>query len=154
LDILNLIKDGAINNKFVQVVLIAIILDTVLGVIRALKERKFNSSAGIDGAIRKITMVICLFFLLVIDSITDFNLIGFIPEGVREVIKIEKIGITEFFAILYVLYEAVSILKNMALCGLPLPKKFREWILKFLNEMTDEVHEGDDESDKTSKITA
>lgn len=149
-----MIKDGAINNKFVQVVLIAIILDTILGVLRALKYRKFNSSAGIDGAIRKITMVICLFFLLLIDSITDFNLIGFIPEGAREIIKIDKIGMTEFFAFLYILYEAVSIFKNMALCGLPLPKKFRAWILKFLTEMTDEVTEVGDNNDKNTKITA
>lgn len=153
MEVLNSIIKYATNDKFVQIVLVAIALDTILGVIRAIKERKFNSSAGIDGAIRKITMVICLFFLLLIDSIVAFNLIGFIPEGVREFIKLERIGITDFFALLYILYEAVSVLKNMTLCGVPMPKKLRNAILKFLNEMTDEVYDGVDEDDKDKQPT-
>lgn len=40
-------------NLFVKTVFIAVMLDTVLGLLRAIKEKKFNSCFGIDGAIRK-----------------------------------------------------------------------------------------------------
>lgn len=33
------------------------------GVLRAIKEKKFNSCAGIDGAIRKVGMLISLVFI-------------------------------------------------------------------------------------------
>ena len=41
------------SNSFVKILLIAVALDTILGVLRAIKEHKFNSCVGIDGAIRK-----------------------------------------------------------------------------------------------------
>lgn len=40
------------SNSFVKILLIAVALDTILGVLRAIKEHKFNSCVGIDGAIR------------------------------------------------------------------------------------------------------
>ena len=41
------------GNSFFEILLIAVVLDTILGVLRAIKEHKFNSCVGIDGAIRK-----------------------------------------------------------------------------------------------------
>lgn len=40
------------NNMFFRIVMIEVCLDTVLGSCRAIKEHKFNSCVGIDGAIR------------------------------------------------------------------------------------------------------
>ncbi len=52
----------------------------------------------------------------------------------------ELVGlICEFFCLLYIMYEAVSILKNMCLCGLPIPRKLRTIIEKWLNTMTSEL---------------
>ena len=42
------------NNIFIEILMLAICADTLLGVLRAIKFRQFNSSVGIDGAIRKL----------------------------------------------------------------------------------------------------
>lgn len=47
----------AAGNTFLQLVLIAVVIDTVFGVLRAIKERRFNSNFGINGAIRKMRNV-------------------------------------------------------------------------------------------------
>lgn len=54
---------------------------------------------------------------------------------------ISKLGICEFFCLLFILYELVSILKNMTLCGLPVPSGVKKWIQKFLEDMTEELPE-------------
>lgn len=53
--------DAAAHNKVIELVILAIVFDTVFGVLRAVKEKKFNSCAGIDGAIRKVAMLISLY---------------------------------------------------------------------------------------------
>ena len=45
--------EAAAHNKIIQLVVLAIVCDTVFGVLRAIKEKKFNSCAGIDGAISR-----------------------------------------------------------------------------------------------------
>ena len=45
------------NNIFIEILMLAICADTLLGALRAIKFRQFNSSVGIDGAIRKVAMV-------------------------------------------------------------------------------------------------
>jgi toxin secretion/phage lysis holin len=50
-------------------------------------------------------------------------------------------GVCELFCILFILYEIVSILKNMTLCGLPVPARLKSFIQKFLDDMTEELPE-------------
>ena len=128
-------------NSFIRILLIAVTLDTLLGVLRAIKEHKFNSCVGIDGAIRKAAMLVSTCLLMAIDVIMHINIVGMIPEQYIQVIGIQKLGICEFFCLLFILYEAVSILKNMTLCGLPVPKKIKKWVQKFLEDMTEELPE-------------
>lgn len=118
-----------------------VILDTILGVLRAIKTHKFNSCVGIDGAIRKAAMILSVVFLAYIDTIADFDLLFLIPETYQQLLGLNGIGVHELFCILFITYEAVSILKNMTLCGLPVPKKVKTWIQKFLDDMTDELPE-------------
>lgn len=134
---------GAANNKFIEIVLIAIVFDTIFGVLRAVREHKFNSNFGIDGAIRKCGMIVSIFFFVLVDAIIDVNLIGFIPEAVRTYINISSIGMTEFFSLLYIAYEAVSIVKNMTLCGLPV-KKVWIYLKNFLGKYTNELPDSDE----------
>ena len=122
----------------IKLVILAVVMDTCFGCIRAIKEHMFNSCFGIDGAIRKISMVASLAFLLVLDQIVHLNLIGFIPEAIRSYLPVNSIGVAEFFGLLYIAYELVSILKNMTLCGLPV-KHIWEAIKKFLSQYTDEL---------------
>ena len=126
------------GSPIIKLVILAVVMDTCFGCIRAIKEHEFNSGFGIDGAIRKISMVASLAFLLILDRIVHLNLIGFIPEVVRSYLPVNAIGVAEFFGLLYIAYELVSILKNMTLCGLPV-KRLWETVKKFLTQYTDEL---------------
>lgn len=127
------------NNTFIKILIVAVFLDTFLGALRAIKERKFNSGIGIDGGIRKVAMLGCIAFLAVLDMCFTFNLLFMLPQQWISYLGVEKLGLCEFFSLLFILYEAVSILKNMLLCGLPVPKKLRNRVESFLNTMTDEL---------------
>lgn len=127
------------SNSFVKILLIAVALDTILGVLRAIKEHKFNSCVGIDGAIRKAGMLLSVGFLMATDVIMHINVLSMVPEEYVQIFGIDKMGICEFFSLLFILYELVSILKNMTLCGLPVPTKIKKWIQKFLDDMTEEL---------------
>lgn len=129
----------ASENIMIKLAIVGIIADTIFGVLRALKEHKLNTSIGINGAIRKTGMVLSLLIFQIVDVLVKLNLIGFIPEEIRSYIG-GSIGTTEFFALLYIAYEAVSTLKNMALCGLPV-KRVWNAVEKFLNKYTDELPE-------------
>lgn len=129
------------SNSFVKILLIAVALDAILGVLRAIKEHKFNSCVGIDGAIRKAGMLLSVCFLMATDVIMHINVLSMVPEEYVQLLGIDKMGICEFFSLLFILYELVSILKNMTLCGLPVPTKIKRWIQKFLDDMTEELPE-------------
>lgn len=127
------------SNRFVDLILIDVMLDTVLGLLRAIKEHQFNSCFGIDGAIRKIAMVISVVILAVVDRLLGFNMLPFVSEDILKHIGITKLGICEFFSLLYIIYESISILKNLCLCGVPIPKKIRNVLEQWLNTMTAEL---------------
>lgn len=157
MDAFKILVDTLAHNTIIQLVVIAVVMDTLFGAGRALKQHKFNSSVGIDGAIRKISMLVSLVFLAVIDRLVHINLIGFIPEEARAYFpqSISTIGLAEFFGLLYLCYEVVSILKNMALCGLPV-KKLWEAVRKFLGKYTEELPdtEEQDTREEQQKIIA
>lgn len=85
----------AAHNKLIQLVIIAVIIDTIFGILRAIKERDFNSCFGINGAIRKCGMILSIILLVLVDYITGFNIIGFLPEEIRQHIG-NSIGISGF----------------------------------------------------------
>ena len=128
-------------HSFFTILLYAVLLDTILGVLRAMKEHKFNSCVGIDGAIRKVAMLLSVVFLMFIDSVVKMDFLFMIPEEYMQFIGISRLGICELFCLLFILYEIVSILKNMTLCGLPVPTKIKQFIQKFLDDMTEELPE-------------
>lgn len=127
------------KHSFFIMLLYAVLMDTILGVLRSIKEHKFNSCVGIDGAIRKVAMLFSVMFLMLIDSIVQINFLFMIPEKYLQYIGIERLGICELFCILFILYEAISVLKNMTLCGLPIPAKLKHFLQKFLDDMTEEL---------------
>lgn len=127
------------NNKLVLVLGIFIVCDTFFGCLRAIKERKWNSCFGINGLLRKVGIIGSVVFLLLVDLIFKIDLIGFIPEEAKEYIGGMEIGIASLFTILYMLYEFTSILKNMELCGLPIPAKLKKFVNEVLNKYTSEL---------------
>ena len=130
-----------LNNDGMKVLIVVIALDLILGILRAIRERTVNSCIGIDGMIRKVGMIIVIVFLTIIDTIIHLDLIGFIPETIKETLKLGKVGISCLFNILFIIFEILSIFKNMILCKLPIPKKFQLFLENVMKEFTGEIKE-------------
>ena len=134
-----------LNNDGMKILIVVIVLDLILGILRAIREKSINSCIGIDGMIRKVGMLIVIVFLTVIDSIIHLDLIGFIPETLRNSLKLGKVGISCLFNILFIIFEILSIFKNMILCKLPIPKKLQVFLENVMKEFTGELKEKEGE---------
>ena len=131
------------GNVFIRLLLIAVCADMVFGSLRAAKYHKWNSAVGIDGAIRKAGMLACVLLFTAIDMMMHVDVLGWLPVDTRNVLDacgVVKMGVTELFALLFILYEATSVLKNMLLCGLPVPAGLREKLGAWLSTMTEETN--------------
>lgn len=133
------------NTTGTKLLLLIIIMDVVFGVIRAIKERKVNSTIGIDGMIRKVGMMIAMLFLIGIDLLIPIDLIGFIPEPVKDYLNFNRVGIDSLFSILFITFESLSVLKNMIKCELPIPQKLQDFLEKIMSEYTDELKNNESE---------
>lgn len=129
------------NNRNIKFLIIFIVFDVIFGVLRALKEKKINSCIGIDGIIRKVGMILTIIICIVIDKMINIDLISFIPSEVKNYINIDKVGLAFLFNILYIVFEMLSVFKNMIKCKLPLPKKLKSLLEKILKEFTSEMKE-------------
>ena len=130
------------DNVFVSVLFIAVCADMIFGTLRAAKYRCWNSAVGIDGAIRKAGMVASVLLFTLMDMLLRADLLSWLPADIRNVMDtmgVVKMGITELFCLLFILYEATSVLKNMLLCGIPVPAGIREKLAVWLDNMTDET---------------
>lgn len=127
--------------KHFQILLVVIVMDCFFGILRAIKQRKINSTIGIDGIIRKVGMIASIIFLVVLNYIAPFNFLGFVPDSIKTSLNLQKIGIDFLFDLLFIIFECLSILKNMYLCGMPIPKALKKHLEKLLKEFTSEVKE-------------
>lgn len=132
-----------INSDGLKILGIVITLDTIFGILRAIKEKSLNSCIGIDGIIRKVGMLISIIFLMAIDTIIHLDLIGFIPESIKEICNFGQVGIADLFMILFIAFEILSIFKNMILCKLPIPKKLQQFLENAMKEFTGEIKQDD-----------
>ena len=137
-DFISPIFVAAGQSKLFQTLIILVVMDVIFGCFRAVKEKRFNSSVGINGMIRKAGMLVSLVCMVYLDNIVDLNLIGFVPEGIRGYLPAETLGIMGFFALIYIVYEVVSVLKNMSLSGLPVERIWAA-LRKFLETNTSEI---------------
>ena len=133
--------DELFNNKLIQVLVIFIVLDVIFGILGSIKQKKTNSTIGIDGIIRKIGMLFSIAGCVILDKIVEIDLVFFLPEQIKNYFG--SVGIASLFAIIYCLFETLSIFKNMMRCKIPLPKKLKKYIEKLLEEFTNEVKEGE-----------
>ena len=131
------------DNRIAILVALAVCIDTVFGCIRAIREHKLNSCFGIDGALRKISMLVSIVLLAVVDLVIHINLLPFLPKEALSFFGLQRVGTAEFFGVLYLCYEAVSVLKNMYLCGLPVYGIWKH-VRDFLGKYTDELPDDDE----------
>lgn len=136
-----------LNNDGMKILIVTIVLDLILGILRAIREKSINSCIGIDGMIRKVGMLIVVVFLIIIDTIINLDLIGFIPETIKETLKLGHVGISSLFNLLFIIFEILSIFKNMILCKLPIPKKLQVYLENIMKEFTGELKENKKEGE-------
>ena len=129
------------HSECLKLLVVFIVLDVIFGILRAIKEHEINSTIGIDGIIRKFGMILAGVGFLVVDIMIGVNMIGFLPQSVREYFPLQEIGVSSFFNILFIVFEALSILKNMVKCGLPIPKKIQVILKRLLKDFTNEIKE-------------
>lgn len=139
MDFINAFTNKLVNNNSFRVLCIVIIFDTVFGILRAIREKEINSSIGIDGIIRKVGMLFSVIFLSLIDMVMSINLIYAIPENIKEALNLEYVGFNELFNILFIVFELLSIFKNMVLCKLPIPKALQDVLENTLKKFTGEI---------------
>lgn len=130
-----------LDTPTIKILLIMTALDVLFGVLRAAKDREWNSTIGIDGLIRKTGMILAALIMGLIDRSIGVNFLGFLPKEILKYLPIETIGIASFFCILYIIFEALSVLKNMYKCGIPIPKKLEGLLKRLLQDFTSEVKE-------------
>lgn len=128
-----------VNNKNIQLLVIFICLDVIFGFLRSIKERKTNSTIGIDGIIRKTGMMITIIVTIILDKMCGIDLIAFIPTELKNYLHLGSCGITLLFNSLYIIFEILSIMKNMRKCKIPLPKQLNNFLDKLLSEFTEEI---------------
>lgn len=127
------------NNKNIKLLIIFIALDVIFGFLRSIKERKTNSTIGIDGIIRKTGMIITIIVTIILDKMVNIDLLIFIPNDLKTYLNIGKCGITLLFNSLYIIFEILSIFKNMLKCEIPFPSKLNKFLERLLKEFTSEV---------------
>ena len=87
--------------------LVFIVIDYITGVCKAVYKKELNSSVGLKGIIKK------LGYLLIVVLASAFDKV--LIDG--------TMAIRSLVIYFFVANEAISILENWALMGLPLPKK-------------------------------
>lgn len=130
------------QHKVITLVILAILFDLFIGLLLACKSKKVNSTIGIDGMIRKVGMLGSIVFLVFVDFLLGFNLIGWLPESILAMFKaigMQVIGISDLFGLLFAAFEVLSIIKNWTLLGLPMFKGVNDWCVNFLETFTDEM---------------
>lgn len=130
------------TSPLVKLLTLCIAMDVVLGVTRAIKEGKINSTVGIDGIIRKMAMLVSVAFFAGADVVLGIDIIGWLPTEalqVFETIGIQAVGICDLFGLVFVGSEFLSILKNLLRSGVKIPKGVYDKLYNILDRFTDEL---------------
>lgn len=126
-------------NPVIKLVYLTLTVDAIFGILRAVKNHELNSSFGINGLLRKCGIVLAVIFLFIADTITNIDLMPFLTIDILKYVNLTSIGLTEMFGGLFIAFEALSILKNMLVLEIPLPKgiksKLENWLANNSEEM-------------------
>ena len=134
--------NNASNNSIIKIFIIALLFDVFLGSLRAIKERKWNSTISINGMLRKAGMIGSIVFLALADAVICFNLIAWVPDDIKQIMNISTVGLCDLFGIMFILYELTSVVKNMAIIGIigkKLSTKLQNWLQKMTSELDGKI---------------
>ena len=103
-----------------QCLLVAIVLDYISGIIKAFVLKQLSSSIGLKGILKKFGVLVVVALAVLIDRVTG-----------------ESGAIRTLVIYYFVANEGLSIIENMGLAGLPIPKSIKE-ALKALKKQGDD----------------
>ena len=103
-----------------QCLLVAIVLDYISGIIKAFVLKQLSSSIGFKGILKKFGVLVVVALAVLIDRVTG-----------------ESGAIRTLVIYYFVPNEGLSIIENMGLAGLPIPKSIKE-ALKALKKQGDD----------------
>ena len=109
---------------FIMALMLFVIIDYFTGVLVAIEQHMLSSEVGFKGIAKKVA----IFCLVAIATVIDANII---KEG--SVVRMSVI----FF---YLSNEGISILENVSMLGLPVPKKLKN----VLEQLKEEKHTDED----------
>jgi toxin secretion/phage lysis holin len=89
--------------------IVAMILDYISGVIKAYNTKTLSSAIGLRGILKKVGILIIVMLAVIVDRVTINN------GGIRTLV-----------IYYFVANDGLSILENLALAGLPIPKSLRD----------------------------
>ena len=92
-----------------QCLLVAIVLDYISGLIKAYNSKTLSSSIGFKGILKKVGILVIVMLAVLVDRVTLNN------GGIRSLV-----------IYYFVANEGLSILENLAVAGLPVPKKLKD----------------------------
>lgn len=92
-----------------QCLLIAIVLDYISGLIKAYNTKTLSSSIGFKGILKKVGVLVIVMLAVLVDRVT-----------------LDNGGIRSLVIYYFVANEGLSILENLAMAGLPIPKKLKD----------------------------
>lgn len=92
-----------------QCLLIAIVLDYISGLIKAYNTKTLSSSIGFKGILKKVGVLVIVMLAVLVDRVT-----------------LDNGGIRSLVIYYFVANEGLSILENLAVAGLPIPKKLKD----------------------------
>lgn len=96
-----------------QVLVMFMVMDYLTGISRAYKDKVLSSAVGIDGILKKVTILVVVAVAVGIDNIT----------GAQGVVRLATIWF-------YIGMEGISILENAARVGVPIPDKIKDALLQ------------------------
>lgn len=91
-----------------QCLLVAIVLDYISGLIKAYNTKTLSSNIGFRGILKKVGILVIVMLAVLVDRVTINN------GGVRTLV-----------VYYFVANEGLSILENLAVAGLPIPKALK-----------------------------
>lgn len=100
-------------------------IDMMTGIISAAREGKVSSELSIRGLMKKVAIAIAVLFVHLLDGMI-LPMFG---------IPIEELGLEKIFALYISFSEAISIIENLAKCGVPFPLP----IVKALSQIKEHV---------------
>lgn len=92
-----------------QCLLIAIALDYISGIIKAFVLKQLSSSIGLKGILKKVGILVVVALAVLIDRVTG-----------------ESGAVRTLVIYYFVANEGLSIIENVGLAGLPIPKSIKE----------------------------